>query len=143
MPYCLELDQEALDAIHDARTWSYALADTILGTYRVQPEWSAATHCAASATCPMISYARSAMSPRGAADTTPPPQRDGPCYLVGSSALCIPKKRIHDIRDNVWRTSFASIADRNMSAQRARGHVQWCVFCERYKQTKVAASIFS
>lgn len=43
MPYRLGLDQEALHAIHDVRTWAYALVDTILGNYRVQPDWSATT----------------------------------------------------------------------------------------------------
>jgi len=43
MPYRLALDQEALHAIHDVRTWAYALVDTILGNFRVQPDWSATT----------------------------------------------------------------------------------------------------
>lgn len=43
MPYRLALDQEALHAIHDVRTWAYALVNNILGNSCVQSDWSAIT----------------------------------------------------------------------------------------------------
>lgn len=43
MPYRLALDQETLHAIHDVRTWAYALVDTILEDYRALPDWPGTT----------------------------------------------------------------------------------------------------
>lgn len=70
MPYRLALDQKALHAIHDVRTWAYALVDAILGNTRGQSDWPATTLQRIGRLCPMTSSARPAMSPRDAADTT-------------------------------------------------------------------------
>lgn len=43
MPSRQVLEQEALHAIHDVRTWAYALVETILGSSHVQLDWSAVT----------------------------------------------------------------------------------------------------